>query len=72
MCGSSPSARPVFTVTNGGEQLHNLHIEGPGVSAAAGDPIPAKSSRDVNATLQTISEKLDVLAAPQAAATPTE
>lgn len=47
-----PPGPAVFTVTNGGEQLHNLHIEGPGVSAAAGDPIPAKSSRDVNVTLQ--------------------
>lgn len=47
-----PVGPVVFTVTNGGEQLHNLHVEGPGVSVAAGDPIPAKGSRDVSATLQ--------------------
>ncbi|HEY0141176.1 MAG TPA: hypothetical protein VGF48_09785 [Thermoanaerobaculia bacterium] len=47
-----PRGPAVFTVTNGGEQLHNLHIEGPGASVAAGDPIAAKASRDVSVMLQ--------------------
>lgn len=47
-----PPGPAVFTVTNGGGQLHNLHIEGEGVSTAAGDPIPVQGSRDVNVTLK--------------------
>lgn len=47
-----PPGPAVFTVTNGGEQLHNLHIEGPGASVAAGDPIDARASRDVTVNLQ--------------------
>lgn len=34
----------VITVTNGGKELHNLFVEGEGVQAAAGDPIPAGGS----------------------------
>lgn len=47
-----PPGPAVFTVTNGGSELHNLSIEGPGVSTAAGDPIAANGSRSVAVTLQ--------------------
>lgn len=47
-----PPGPAVFTVTNGGDELHNLFIEGPGVNKAAGDPIAENGSRSVAVTLQ--------------------
>lgn len=47
-----PSGPAVFTVTNGGEELHNLYIEGPGVQKAADDPIAKNGTRTVSAVLQ--------------------
>jgi hypothetical protein len=47
-----PPGPAVFTVTNGGDQLHNLYIEGPGVRKAAGDPIAENGTRTVSAVLQ--------------------
>lgn len=47
-----PPGPVVFTVTNGGDQLHNLHIEGPGVQKAAGDPIAENGTRTVSAVVQ--------------------
>lgn len=47
-----PPGPAVFTVTNGGDQLHNLYIEGPGVQKAAGDPIAENGTRTVSAVLQ--------------------
>jgi len=47
-----PPGPAVFTVTNGGDNLHNLYIEGPSVKKAAGDPIAENGLRTVSATLQ--------------------
>ncbi|MEA2488250.1 MAG: hypothetical protein QOH21_42 [Acidobacteriota bacterium] len=47
-----PSGPAIFTVTNGGEQVHNLYIEGNGLNVAAGDSIPKGASRDVSVTLK--------------------
>ena len=47
-----PPGPAVFTVTNGGEQLHNLFIEGPGVKKAAGDPIAENGTHTVSVVLQ--------------------
>lgn len=47
-----PPGPAVFTVTNGGDQLHNLYIEGPGVKKAAGDPIAENGTRTVSEVLQ--------------------
>lgn len=41
----------VVTVTNGGKETHNLHIEGPGVSIA-GDPLPSGNSRPIDVNFQ--------------------
>ena len=46
-----PPGPAVITVTNGGKETHNLHIEGPGVSVA-GDPLPAGSSRPIDVNFQ--------------------
>lgn len=37
---SIPPGPAVLTVTNGGKTVHNLFVEGEGISRAAGDPIP--------------------------------
>jgi hypothetical protein len=47
-----PPGPAVFTITNGGSQLHNLFIEGPGLSKAAGEPIDKNGSTTLNAELQ--------------------
>lgn len=47
-----PPGPVVFTVTNGGDELHNLFIEGPGVKKAAGDPIAENGTRTVSAVLE--------------------
>lgn len=47
-----PPGPAVFTITNGGDQLHNLYIEGPGVKKAAGGPIEENGSRSVTVDLQ--------------------
>ncbi len=49
---SIPAGPAVFTVTNAGSQVHNLFIEGPGVSQAAGDNMPPGKVQNVNVTLQ--------------------
>lgn len=41
----------VLTVTNGGRETHDLHVEGPGVSVA-GDPLPAGGTRPIDVTFQ--------------------
>ena len=46
-----PPGPAVFTVTNGGKQVHNLFIEGPGVSKAAGDSMPVGMTANVNVDL---------------------
>jgi len=46
-----PPGPAVFTITNIGKSVHNLFIEGPGVSQAAGDDmVPGKTS-NINVTL---------------------
>ena len=47
-----PTGPAVFTITNGGDKLHDLHIEGPGVKKAAGGPIEEHGSRAVTVELQ--------------------
>lgn len=47
-----PPGPAVFTITNGGSELHNLYIEGPGVKTTADGPIEEKGSRSVTADLQ--------------------
>lgn len=50
---SIPPGQAVFTVTNGSPtNVHNLHVEGPGVSRAAGDPLPEKTVRSFEVPLQ--------------------
>ncbi|HET7712597.1 MAG TPA: hypothetical protein VFL80_11760 [Thermoanaerobaculia bacterium] len=46
-----PPGPAVFTITNTGTQTHNLYIEGPGVSKAAGDNLGANATANVDATL---------------------
>ena len=46
-----PPGPAVLTVTNGGKETHNLHVEGPGV-AVAGDPLPAGNTRPIDVTFQ--------------------
>jgi uncharacterized cupredoxin-like copper-binding protein len=48
-----PPGPAVFTVTNGSSaNPHNLFVEGNGISRAAGDPIPEKTSRSFEVQLQ--------------------
>jgi uncharacterized cupredoxin-like copper-binding protein len=47
-----PPGPAVLTVENAGKEVHNLFIEGPGVSRAAGDTIPAGGSRTVDVTFR--------------------
>lgn len=47
-----PPGPAVFTVTNGGSELHNLYLEGPGVQKAAGGPIAENGTQTVSAVLQ--------------------
>ena len=48
-----PAGPAVFTITNASAtNTHNLFVEGPGLSRAAGDTIPEKTSRSVDMTLQ--------------------
>lgn len=49
-----PPGPAVITVTNGSPSTtHNLFVEGQGISRAAGDPIPEKTSRSFEVNLQT-------------------
>lgn len=47
-----PPGPTVFTVTNGGSELHDLFIEGPGAQRATDAPIPVNGSRNVSVDLQ--------------------
>ena len=48
-----PPGPAVFTITNGSAtNPHNLFVEGPSLSRAAGDMIPEKTSRSVDFPLQ--------------------
>lgn len=47
-----PPGPAVFTVTNGGKNVHNLFIEGPGVSKAAGNDMSPGATQNVSVTLQ--------------------
>ena len=47
-----PVGPSVLTVQNVSADVHNLFIEGPGMQVAAGDPIAAGGSRNVEATFQ--------------------
>jgi hypothetical protein len=43
-----PPGPAVLTVENAGTKVHNLYIEGEGISRAAGDTIPPKTTRSVD------------------------
>jgi uncharacterized cupredoxin-like copper-binding protein len=47
-----PPGPAVLTVENRGQEVHNLFIEGQGISRAAGDPIPEGQSATVDVNLQ--------------------
>ncbi len=47
-----PPGPAVLTVENGGTDVHNLFVEGPGISVAAGDPITEGKSATVEVTFQ--------------------
>jgi len=49
---SIPPGPAVLTVENRGSDVHNLFVEGPGVSRAAGDAIPEGRSSTVEVTFQ--------------------
>ena len=46
-----PPGPAVFTITNAGTQVHNLFVEGPGVSQAASDDFSPKKVANMNVTL---------------------
>ncbi|HYI10736.1 MAG TPA: hypothetical protein VEK57_16870 [Thermoanaerobaculia bacterium] len=47
-----PPGPAVLTLENGGKDVHNLFVEGPGVSVAAGDALPAGNSSSMEVTFQ--------------------
>lgn len=49
---SIPPGPAVLTVENGGKEMHNLFIEGEGMSRAAGDPIAAGGTQTVEVNLK--------------------
>lgn len=47
-----PPGPTVLTVRNGGREVHNLTVEGQGISVSAGDNIDAGGTRNVDVTLK--------------------
>lgn len=49
---SIPVGPAVLTVANAGQQLHGLHVEGPGVKAALENPLEANESDTISVNFQ--------------------
>lgn len=47
-----PPGPVVFTMTNTGTETHSLHIEGPGISKAADQPLAPGATQSISVTLQ--------------------
>ena len=49
---SIPVGPAVLTVANAGQELHGLHVEGPGVKAALENPLDPNGSGTISVTFQ--------------------
>lgn len=49
---SIPPGPAVLTIENAGKEVHNLFVEGSGISRAAGDTIPEGGSRTMDVSFQ--------------------